>query len=168
MKRVSKILMLLLLLSLFPINLLGQTKNETKVWIESTINNHSYRSLYPRHLEFHGNYLVYITKIGDTNFYGKIEIAKINQFEIQSFKGNNTQDGYKIYLFCKNNIKCIEEGKIINNKFIPSKDPNINYLLPIYLELTFSENNLPKRMEKAIKHLVKIYGGNASIYKEVF
>ena len=107
-------------------------------------------------------------KIGDAIFYEKIEINKINQFLIERFEGHDDHDGFKITLFCKNKTKCIEDGKVIGNNLVPSTDAYINYTFSIVLELSFSEDNQPIKMKTALKHLVKLYGGNATIFKDTF
>jgi hypothetical protein len=164
---VKKIILIILTISC-SIGSFAQSKTETKEWIKRKSNFHSYQSIYPRYMEFDKDQLIYFTKIGDKPSYAKILINQISQYSIEFFEGPDNNNGYKINLFCKDKSKCIEQGSLIDEKLIPNERPHINYVFSIYLDESFSKDELPIRMEKAIKALVKAYGGNATKFKDTF
>jgi hypothetical protein len=74
---------------------------------------------------------------------------------------------YGLTLFCNNKSNCVTDGEYKGDSLYP-RSINYNTMMFIYFRNSFGQDDLPKRMEKAILHLIKLYGGNAKLYKEVF
>ncbi|RZL43976.1 MAG: hypothetical protein EOP00_21950 [Pedobacter sp.] len=143
----------------------SQAKAETEDWIITKYLSYKYLSPEQKGniLKIENGYLIQQTSY---NWYDKIALKEIAQIKISSFKVENRQ-GYSLTLYCKNAKKCLEEGKIEYGKFVP-QGTNSNNTFTIYFDISFGEDDLPNRMEKAILHLIKLNGGNAKLHKETF
>lgn len=155
----------ILLLLLISCTGFGQTKSETEEWI---ISKYLYYKLdNPVHknniLKIENGIFIHIKSYG---YFEKIQIKNIGQVKVSYYKVEN-REGYTISFYCKNKLNCIEEGKYENGQFLSEKK-KLNYFFSLYVNTSFGKEDLPKRMEKAILHLIKLYGGNATIYKETF
>ncbi len=144
----------------------AQSKKETEEWIitkfqeYSLVNNRDNNLLGNTHTLTiqNGNLILFDKLNNDTILYEKIPINKISTFDMSEVE-KKYEGGYALYLFCQNRNYCIEQGTFIEgqNKFIKDNSIN-NYHIMLRLNSGFGENNIPNRMVKAIKHLVKLYG----------
>jgi len=145
----------------------AQNKTETENWIVEKCKNYAINNYYTRELKIENGFFTYYEKIGDTWFYERILIKEITEVLIK--REENSEWGYTIKVFCKRK-GCNDSGKYINgiykNTVIEYSDEKGN--VDVYLNKDFGSDDLPKRMEKAIIHLVSLYGGNAKVYKEAF
>ncbi len=169
MKIKSKSLKIILLLFLFINTSLSfaQSKLETESWILEKCNDYAINNFYTRELKIEDGYFTYFEKIGENLFYERILIKKISEVQIK--KEESSDWGYTIKVYC-NGKGCDDSGHYINGNY---KNTVIEYSgnkgnLDVYLNKNFGNDDLPKRMEKALIHLVKLYGGNAKVYKETF
>lgn len=145
----------------------GQTKSETENWILEKSEEFAINNMYNRELKIENGYFTYYEKIGDTQFYERILIKNISKIQIK--KEESADWGYTIKVFC-NGKGCMDSGHYIDGKY---KNTTISYTgsvfyVNVYLNKNFENEDLPKRMEKALIHLVKLYGGVAKAYKETF
>lgn len=149
---------------LINISSFGQSKSETESWIidkylSYKLDNWAHKN---NILKIENGYLVLIKSYG---WYEKILIKDIAQVKVSYFKVED-REGYTINVYCKNNGKCIQEGENNSDKNTTSK--NLNNFMTIYVKVSFGQDDLPLRMEKALIYLVKLYGGDAKKYKEAF
>lgn len=150
-------------------SLSAQSKNETETWITETTRQFPAGPIDNRQLKIIGGYFTYFENIGDTVFYERVLIKNVKEIQITERYDKNWGNYYSIKLFCK--FKgCNDSGHFINGTY---KNTVIQYLenfgyVGVVLNENFNQRDLPKRMEKALLHLVKLYGGNAIIKRSAF
>jgi len=158
---------------------IGQTKKETEDWIASKYSIYKLDIFFEKNnsLEFDNGYMYVFTKSGVN--YDQITYCKIPLKDVAEILVENTGDRFKevryhIELICKVNRNSIEYGRYVNGQYIKEADRGIWYIegknKKYFVRLTLNENfkkdDLPKRMEKALFHLVKLNGGIAKKYVE--
>ncbi len=156
---------------------IGQTKKETEDWIESKYGMYKLDIFFEKNksLEFDNGYMYVFTK-GGIN-YDEITYTRIPLKDVAEILVENTGDTFKevryhIELICRVNKNCIENGRYVSGQFIKERDggvwyiegKNKKYFVRLTLNENFKKDDLPKRMEKALFHLVKLNGGTAKKY----
>lgn len=158
--------LILLIIFIFSIyGLSAQSKKETEDWITTKFQYYRFvdgtRLLKNiQFLEVQDGYLIIFEKLNNGSIlYNKILLNKIFSYNL-SKASERFGGGYGLDLTCENRNYCIEQG-VYNqerNEFI--RNTNIkNYFIMLRLNSEFEEDDIPNRMIKAIKHLVKLYGG---------
>lgn len=135
------ILILLVLNSSF---LFSQTKSETEKWIEEKYYEYQREVNSDDDLTFENGNLIY-RYLGSDLPQIKIKEIKQVQIRLEKFNSKDEVGWTAIYIYY---------GKG-------------NYY-KIGIDSKFYNGDLPNRMYKALIHLVKLYGGNATIKKEAF
>lgn len=138
----------------------SQTKDETQKWIKETYEKHRRPENLKNWVEFVNGELVYSSS---PRYFERIKISDINKISVKKDLLNDSLgklSWYSIKLFCKN-TDCVKR------EYVDGKTDKIEEI-SIILDLSFEEDGLSKRMEKALLHLIKLYGGNASLKKETF
>ena len=158
-----------------------QSKTETEKWINENINDFpvSYGDNPIEVVENifveNGNlYFYHHWKNEKDNYYSgtwsKLALKDIKSIEYTYDKSSNLNYKWIELHFNFNKGKSLE-GK--TNEF-QGKD-NVEYkiqlqktIIPQRLNLDFENSGMKKRIEKALLHLIKLYGGNAIVKKEPF
>ncbi|UGS22915.1 hypothetical protein [Flavobacterium channae] len=159
----------------------GQSKKETEEWIASKYDFYKSDIYFEKNntLLFDNGNLYVMTQNTDEITYQKISLKDISEIFIEYTGEKIKSERYHIELICKVNQNCIEHGKYVSGNFIPERQggrwkiegKNKKYFLTLTLDKSFKKDDLPMRMEKALFHLIKLYGGNAKKYvhpKETF
>lgn len=100
-------------------------------------------------------------------YWTQLPIKDIKQIKIHHKKFNSEdEEGWDVITlyFDKNKSKTKDAKPSDNNTYKVSESTSID----IKLTNKFIEDGLKPRMEKALLHLIKSYGGNAIIKKEPF
>jgi hypothetical protein len=137
---------------------------ETEKWILNKLNQYSYSDseLFPgEKIEFsiENGEIIIMSKYRHADgaiWFSRLPIKKINSIRFEVL--NNRVLHLIVYCKCSKNYHKYDEDDI--------RPSEMNTDRLIILDSDFNKNNLPDRMEKALKHLIKLYGGNPS--KEVF
>ena len=163
---------------------IGQTKKETEEWIEGKYGMYKLDIFFEKNksLEFNNGYL-YVFDKGGLN-YNEITYERIALKDVAEILVENTGDRFKevryhVDLICKVNKDCIESGRYVSGQFIKEygagnwhiQGKNNKYFIRLTLNENFKEDDLPKRMEKALLYLIKLNGGTAKKFvypKEAF
>ncbi|SCZ01182.1 hypothetical protein [Flavobacterium caeni] len=143
--------------------LFSQSKEETKEWIIEKYNNYERVNQYNQKfdLTFEEDYLIY-------EYLGslfKLKIKDIKKIELKKERfDNDDKEGWvSIYIY-------FQKGKLstkgLNENVFSNAESDTSFKIPLSSELI--NEGYKDRMEKAIIHLVKLYGGNATIKKEAF
>ncbi|MEP5339448.1 MAG: hypothetical protein ABJL44_14370 [Algibacter sp.] len=147
------------LILLFTITINSQTKQETQDWIISKLTSYGAGDSERYGVVFNektgvlvvlDKYKVPFGRIAIISLLENITIREVEQNMWLTLTGKEKSIVTGIWDFNKNEMVSPEAGN--------STD--------IILSISFKENDLPERMEKAFKHLVKLYGGE--IKKEAF
>ena len=158
----KKLAVIFLLLISFKIN--SQSKLETEDWIISKLEYYSFQN--PPHtivkVKIINGQIIFYNSYG---WFQSIYLKDINQVLVEHKDSN--ENVYGVTLFCKNKNSCVTDGEYDGNILSPLKEKN-NRMMFLFLREEFGQKDLPKRMEKAILHLIKLYGGNPKVYKETF
>ena len=154
---------------LLTISIKAQTKAETENWIQEKVKSYPVGNFYIRELKIQNGYIEYFETINNTKFYERILIKNIKEVKVSKRYDSNWGNYYSIKLFCKSK-GCNDSGQLINGNY---KNTVIEYLenygsIEIVMNENFKENDNSSRMQKAILHLIKLYGGNAIVKKEAF
>jgi len=173
-------LVLIFLLPFF--STFSQTKKETEKWINQNINNYpvSYGDNPINVVEniFIDNEYLYFYhhwKREDNNYYSgtwsKVALKDIKSIEYSYDKSSGLNNKWiELHInFAKG--KCSQAT--LESEF-QGKD-NVNYeiqsertVIPQRLNMEFVESGMKQRIEKALLHIIKQYGGNAIVKKEPF
>ncbi|NYJ26633.1 hypothetical protein [Allomuricauda sp. ARW1Y1] len=143
----------------------AQSKRETELWISEKYNYYKYNNRLHKNnfLRFDSEKIILIKSYGS---YSGISYQNVESIKISPFKVDD-REGFTISFYCNSGNKCIEEGEYKNQHLIP-EERKLNNYFSIYLDKKFEEDDMPKRMEKALLHLIKLNGGEAIIKKEAF
>lgn len=139
----------------------GQSKAESQDWITSKYNDYERTVNKKFDLEFEDGYLMYL--IFDDLF--RVQIKDILRMEIKAEKWDSADKiGWtSIYIyFQKGKLSIKQYGE---NSFTTDSGDTF-FKIPLKSE--FISDGLKPRMEKAFVHLIKLYGGSATIKKEAF
>lgn len=155
----KKIILLLLLISTKSI---AQDKTETQDWIRKQFYNYRYtNSVINEHLTFDNGYLYYKTNSAEF----RVKIKDIQKVKIEKSKFNSNDDeGWAVLSFKFKTGKF--EIRLSGEADFKMSDNESK--IDFFLVSKFISDNMKPRMEKSIVHLVKLYGGDATIYKEPF
>jgi hypothetical protein len=146
----------------------SQTKSETEKWIVEKYNEYESPVNNTRELIFDDSFIYYLWIF--TNNYGywtQLSIKDIKHIKIHHKKFNaEDAEGWDVITlyFDKNKSKTKDAKESDNNIYKVAESTSFE----IKLTNKFIEDGLKPRMEKAFLHLVKSYGGNATIKKEPF
>jgi hypothetical protein len=152
----KKVLLILFLLSN---NAFGQSKEDTQIWIKSTIENFARRDVYPLLNVYFNDGDIWFVELEDGGTYQReLPLNKINQVIIKS-----DAKGYVLTLGCSADNACCKtvRYKILGNgslEKINSNEPN-RYGVNIYLQKSMGEDNMIARLKKAMSHLIDLNGG---------
>lgn len=175
--RLKIIIYLLLSISVYSYS---QTKEETEEWINSKIN------IYP--VKYTGNInideeilidegiLYYYNALeGDSYYNGswsKLDFKDIKAIKFSKDRAIEGGNSWIVLSFFFNENKAYTSGDI-KQKYYPksvttyTKNPK-HTRIQMRLDNRFKEDGIEKRMEKALLHLSKLYGGSATLKKEPF
>lgn len=158
---------IIIIMFLLSLQIMAQSKQETENWIVQKYNNYERKINNDNILKFDNGYLYYVSML-DKNFgtVFKIKVKDIKQIQIIAEKFDSEDDeGWT-------NIQILFDTKDLQTKDIrdyeTNYEPGIGTGFKILVNSEFYKTDLPKRMEKALLHLIKDYGGSASIKKEPF
>tara|TARA_R110000744_G_C19355548_1_gene560825 strand:+ start:1794 stop:2285 length:492 start_codon:yes stop_codon:yes gene_type:complete len=153
---------------LFSTPILSQSKAETEKWILDKYNEYESSENRTRELVFDEGKLYYLWIL--TENYGhwtEIAIKNIEQIKIHHERFNpEDEEGWdEITLYFETGKSRIKDAK-------PSEDDTYKISEQTSIDIKLSEyfikEGLKPRMEKALLHLIKAYGGNATIKKDAF
>jgi hypothetical protein len=150
----------ILLLSFICNFFFAQTKNETEEWIATKCNEYKYNS--ENSIYFQSGELYQFKKVGVVGRLVKVNPKQIKRVEISNY----VEDGKPklVWISLYTSDKAVYE-KTDEKEAFHSMDGNV-FVVPLLLK--FNEDGLKQRMEKALLHLVKLYGGSSTIKKEAF
>ena len=150
-----------------------QSKKETEEWIIDIYNQYERELNLTSDLIITDNKLYYDKRIEMKDYCGGfisvINIKDINKIEIKRvFNGSADKVGWSVVnlYFSKN------KGKV--NHYTSCENIADNWKLDegtmtnILLSSNLFNDKMEHRLEKALLHLIKLYGGNATIKKEPF
>jgi len=162
----NKFFTILIFLTFF--SAFSQTKAETEKWIIEKYNEYESPVNNTRELIFDDNFIYYLWIFADNyGYWTQLPIKDIKQIKIHHKKFNSEdEEGWDVItlFFDKNKSKTKDAKPSDDNIYKVSEST----LLEIKLTNKFIEDGLKPRMEKAFLHLIKSYGGNATIKKEPF
>jgi hypothetical protein len=147
----------------------GQSKTESENWI---VEKHSeYKNSYNPNMDlwFENGYMYYYWTVDDKREPAK-RIASIFRIKIKDIKSIKTTikklDDVSISKFVLYCAKGKLESKSLpeNSNFVDTGED----FLDIDLNENFKKDGINIRMEKAFLHLIKLYGGTATVKKEAF
>ena len=159
-----------------------QTKEETEKWINQNINNYpvSYGDnpiniVENIFIEKEYLYFYHHWKKEDSNYYSgtwsKVALKDIKSIEYSYDKSSELNNKWIVLQLNFAKGKCSQAT--LKTEF-QGKD-NVNYeimseqtLIPQRLDMEFVESGMKQRIEKALLHIIKQYGGNAIVKKEPF
>lgn len=151
----------IIILSLFLVFIFGtkicfaQSKSETENWLISIIEDpeYKYNAYHSYGISFANGNMIIVSPWLQKLYEYKIPLKSLGKIKLQKL-----DDGYRLTISCSNNA-CIKYGEFVN------RDTD-NYQLISYNKQTiimFGKNlefdNLPTRLNKALKHLVQLNGG---------
>lgn len=147
----------------------GQSKTESENWIEE--KHREYKNSYNPNMDlwFENDYLYYYWTVDDKREADK-RFAAVYRIKIKDIKFVKTSvkklDDVTISIFVLYCTKGKLESKSLpgNSNFVSNDEEFLN----IFLNENFKKDGINVRMEKAFLHLVKLYGGSATIKKEAF
>lgn len=145
---------LFLILFVSPSLLYSQSREDTQNWIVGMFTSHRTSN------GFH-NYVFDFSEKGVLNIMRRdptgtvirtsIILKEINEVRVEHYKVED-REGYSVYLKCKS--RCVFEYLSIKES-IPLNEPDIS----LYLDKSLSYDDQPKRLKKALIHLVELNGG---------
>jgi hypothetical protein len=146
----------------------SQTKLETEKWIIDKYNEYESPVNRTRELIFNDNFIYYLWILYDNNgYWTQLKVKDIKQIKIHHKKYNSDDnEGWDVITlyFAKNKSKTKDAKPTEKNPYVISESTYFE----IKLANRFIKDGLKPRMEKALLHLIKSYGGKASIKKELF
>lgn len=138
----------------------GQTKLDTQSWISSTINNYAREDIYNPTLQVYfvdGN--IWFTEI-ENNYDIVQRVLPLKKLNNVTIVENNR--GFTLILECRNGQTCCSTEHLLNEDGV-AKLSYINDIkntrIEIYLQKSLKDDDLNKRLVKAIKHIIKLNGG---------
>ena len=153
------------LLIIAPLITFSQSEKESQEWIKSSLYNHVYSNgSHNYSVDFTNKGILKLTQpTFGTDFYFRIPLNKIDQILISSFSVED-REGYTIKFICKNREDCI----VVTNNNPKLNGPPSEFLSAkeIFLDKSFEKDDLPKRMKKALTHIIVLNGGK--IISDVF
>lgn len=146
-------------------SLQGQTKNETKNWIIEKHDNYRRLENSKNEIKFEDNNIIYLKY-----FYGyqyeKISIKNIREIGIKKVRYPEINE--ECYVLTLKGIGK-EYGYFENAEYTKTGTyENEEGEVTILLNIDFGEDDLPKRMEKALIKLITLHGGKPKKLKETF
>lgn len=148
---------------LISFSLFSQSKQETETWIVNKLDKYKRVENYARDLWIENNKIFYKEE------YGKVSNLEIKEIkDVRIFEENlKLTSGEKI-IFCSIELWC-GKNNCVKVNYANSKSRENKKLVSILLAPEFKEDDLFNRMGKAIKHLIKLNGGKATLNrKETF
>ena len=147
---------------------IAQTKKETEEWIVEQYNEYEDPVNRSRDLFFEDGYIYYLWLIAENHgFWSKLKIKDIKNIKIYHKKYNASDtvgwDVITLY-FDKQKLYTRDVNLSVESNYIVSEGTTID----IKLKNNFITDGLKPRMEKALLHLIKQYGGNATTKKDPF
>tara|TARA_R110002033_G_scaffold43092_1_gene84561 strand:+ start:3582 stop:4073 length:492 start_codon:yes stop_codon:yes gene_type:complete len=146
----------------------SQTKAETEKWIIEKYNEYESPVNNTRELIFDDSFVYYLWIFADNyGYWTQLPIKDIKQIKIHHKKfDSEDEEGWDVItLYFDKNISKTKDAKPSDdNTYKVSESTSID----IKLTNKFIEDGLKPRMEKALLHLIKSYGGNAIIKKDPF
>lgn len=170
-----KKLTLILILLLQTIIIYSQTKKETEEWINDNINKFpvnygikGYNIVNEIHIENGTIYFFYgLTDRGKTGVYhwSKVLLKDIKSIE---FKKNNEYINLIINFSKGKSYDSLpfENYRSKNDVYYDLNDINTDEVTRLNME--FHNSGMKERIEKALLHIIKLYGSNAIVKKEPF
>lgn len=150
----------------------GQSKIETENWLEEKYNEYERSINSNMNLWIDEGYLYYYFTLYDDPVKAK-ENGVLYRMKIQDIKSIkiikkkfNSEDkiGWSYLTLYTNSNKIFSKDFPENNNFTCTNEGFLN----IPLKAEFIDEGVNIRFQKAIIHLVKLYGGNATVKKEAF
>ncbi|MEH6706099.1 MAG: hypothetical protein V7691_14990 [Galbibacter orientalis] len=162
----NKVLLIIILLT--SISIFSQSKSETEKWIVEKYNEYESSVNHTRELIFDDGYIYYLWIFADNyGYWTQLPITEIKNIKIhhKKFDANDTEGWDVITLYYNKNKSKTKDAKPSENSYYEISESTS---FEIKLSHNFIDDGLKPRMEKALIHLVKSYGGNATIKKEPF
>ena len=162
----KKVLLLIILLTYNSI--FSQSKSETENWIIEKYNEYESPVNRTRELIFDDGYIYYLWIFTENyGYWTQLPIKEIKSIKIhhKKFDANDTEGWDVITLYFEKNKSKTKDAKPSENNYYETSESTS---IDIKLSNNFINDGLKPRMEKALIHLVKSYGGNATIKKEPF
>ncbi|CAN5193277.1 hypothetical protein BH09BAC2_BH09BAC2_18850 [soil metagenome] len=155
-----KKLLLFIILSAAFAKGMGQSKNQREQWIAGTIKQYAFHNknseiYHVYELTFSNGNMMVIDRIEPSYSTDTIIIPlkQITTVKVGLFQNNNIdEEGYQILFKCKKGRECIQNTLYPSHK-IPAE--------VILLQLSFQDNELPKKMQKVLKRIIRLSGGRA-------
>jgi hypothetical protein len=152
---------LFIILFVSPSLLFSQSKEDTQEWIVGMFTSHRTAN------GFH-NYLFDFSEKGMLNVMRRdpngtvirtsIILKEIKEVRIEHYKVED-REGYSVYFKC--NSRCVFEYLSVKGS-IPLNEPDCSF----YLDKSLSYDDQPKRLKKALIHLIELNGGK--VKEDVF
>lgn len=155
-------------LFLVSVSLYSQSKEDTQEWILDKYIEYESPKNNSRELLIDDGKLYYLWIF--TENYGhwtEIAIKDIKQIEIhhEKFDAEDREGWDEITLYFEKGTSRTKDAKLSDENNYKISDGRS---FDIKLSENFIKDGLKPRMEKALLHLIKTYGGNATIKKELF
>jgi hypothetical protein len=160
---------------------IAQSKKETEDWINLKLN------IFPVEYEdgfnidedilFDNGTLYYYHAWDRTGSYyngtwSKLPIKNIQEIKFSKDRALSGGNSWIVLSFFFKENSASNSGDLpykVDEKSITSYKPNPGHTrIQMRLHNRFKEDDMEKRMEKALLHLIKLYGGNATVQKEPF
>lgn len=160
----------------------SQTKKETEDWINQNINefplywaNTSLNVIEKIYVENGYLYNYYLVKDIEKNYYAgywtKVALKDIKSIENYYHRSSDPESNWIELRFTSAKGKCFKAerkkeyvGKMnVKYQVVPEE-----MTISQRLNLDFENSGMKKRIEKALLHLIKLYGGNAIVKREPF
>ncbi len=141
--------------------LFSQSKVDSEEWIVNKYNEYERATNSEFDLNFEDGYLDYTY----LNTIFRVKVKDITKIEIRQERFNSSdKEGWtSMFVYFKKGK--LETKKIGDSNF--EQDYNDSFF-KILFNSDFLKDGNKNRMQKAITHLVKLYGGNATVKKEAF
>lgn len=149
-------------------SIFSQSKAETEKWIIEKYNEYESPVNNTRELIFDDGFVYYLWIYADNyGYWTQLPIKEIRNIKIhhKKFDANDKEGWDVITLYFNKNQSKTKDAKPSDENFYEMSESTS---FEIKLTHNFISDGLKPRMEKALLHLVKSYGGNATLKKETF
>ncbi len=133
----------------------AQSKSETENWLISIIEDpeYKYNAYHSYAISFENGNMIIISPWLQKLYEYKIPLKSLGKIKLQKL-----DDGYRLTISCSNEA-CIKYGEYVNRDTKNYQFVSNNKQTIIMFGTNLEFDNLPSRLEKALKHLVQLNGG---------
>ncbi|PIV93237.1 MAG: hypothetical protein COW44_10585 [Flavobacteriaceae bacterium CG17_big_fil_post_rev_8_21_14_2_50_33_15] len=151
----SRIIILILVFILGTKINVAQSKSETENWLISIIEDpeYKYNAYHLYDISFENGNMIIVSPLLQELYEYKIPLNSLGKIKLQKL-----DDGYRLTISCSNEA-CIKFGEYVNRDTNNYQFASYNKQTIIMFGTNLEFDDLPSRLNKALKHLVQLNGG---------